>query len=76
MVVLDSESPRCGLGLSVPTAKSLAEIVAEKGRWFTVGQKEEGGVNLLERIVDWRRSVQRRGDGGNGHRRRVKGGMM
>lgn len=43
MAVLDSESPRYGPGLSVPIAKSLEEIVAEKGRWFMVGQKQEGG---------------------------------
>lgn len=43
MVVLDNESPRYGPRLGVSPAKSLAEIVAEKGCWFFVGQKMGSG---------------------------------
>lgn len=43
MAVLDSETPRYGPNLGVPPAKPLTEIVAEKGRWFFVGQKMKGG---------------------------------
>lgn len=39
MSVLDSTEPRYGSKLAISTAKPLSEIVAEKGRWFSVGQK-------------------------------------
>lgn len=39
MSVLDSTEPRYGSKLAIPTAKPLSEIVVEKGRWFSVGQK-------------------------------------